>query len=86
MIVRAIKLLRPNEEWILDGDDYAGLVWLSETSKPTEKEITDLYPAVQAEIEAEQQAKIDAKNSAIAKLEALGLTVSEVEAALGLTK
>jgi hypothetical protein len=86
MIVRAIQKLRPNDEWILNGDDYAGLVWLSETSKPTEKELTDLYPAVQAEMQAEEQAKLDAKASAIAKLEALGLTVTEVEVAFGLTK
>lgn len=84
MIVRAIQLLRPNEEWILNGDDYDGLIWLSETPKPTEQELIDLYPVVRAEIEAEQQAKIDAKASAIAKLESLGLTVTEVEVAFGL--
>jgi hypothetical protein len=71
-------------EWTLDGDDYAGLTWLSETTKPTEKQLTDLWPTVQAELAAEKQAKIDAKASAIAKLQALGLTVQEVEVAFGL--
>jgi len=39
---------------------------------------------VQAEIAAEAQAKIDAKASAVAKLQALGLTVEEVQVAFGL--
>jgi hypothetical protein len=71
-------------EWTLDGDDYAGLTWLSNTPKPTEKQLQDLWPTVQAELQAQAQAKIDAKTSAIAKLEALGLTVDEVEVAFGL--
>jgi hypothetical protein len=25
--------------WILDGDDYSGLTWLSDSPKPTEKEL-----------------------------------------------
>ena len=73
-------------EWTLNGDSYEGLTWLSKTPKPTEQELTNLWPEVQAEIAAKEQAKIDAKASAIAKLEALGLTVKEVEVAFGLTK
>ncbi len=34
----------PDAEWTLNGDDYAGLTWLSDTPKPTEQEITDAYP------------------------------------------
>jgi hypothetical protein len=71
-------------EWTLNGEDYAGLTWLSDTPKPTKKQLEDLWPTVQAELEAAAQAKIDAKASAIAKLEALGLTVEEVEVAFGL--
>jgi len=71
-------------EWIIDGDSYENLNWLSDTPKPTKKQLEDLWPTVQAEIQAKAQAKIDAKASAIAKLEALGLTVEEVEVAFGL--
>jgi len=71
-------------EWTLNGDDYTGLTWLSESTKPTKKALDKLWPEVQAEIAAEAQTKIDAKLSAIAKLEALGLTVQEVEVAFGL--
>jgi len=72
-------------EWTLSGDDYTGLTWLSEGDAPTEAQLKKLWPTVQAEIEAEKQAKIDAKASAIAKLQALGLTVDEVQAAFGLS-
>lgn len=71
-------------EWTLDGDDYTGLTWLSEGDAPTEAQLTKLWPTVQAEIAAEAQAKIDARESAIGKLQALGLTVDEVQAAFGL--
>jgi hypothetical protein len=72
-------------EWTLTGGEYSGLEWLSDTPKPTKKELEDLWPIVQAEIQEAAQAKINAKASAIAKLEALGLTLEEVEAAFGLT-
>jgi hypothetical protein len=71
-------------EWTLNGDSYEGLTWLSDNPKPTKKQLEDLWPTVQAELAAKAQAKIDAKASAIAKLEALGLTVEEVEVAFGL--
>jgi hypothetical protein len=70
--------------WELNGDDYTGLTWLSEGEPPTEAQLKKLWPTVQAEIAAEAQAKIDAKASAIAKLQALGLTVDEVQVAFGL--
>lgn len=74
----------PGSEWTLDGDTYEGLTWLSEGEPPTEAQLKKLWPTVQAEIAAEAQAKEDARLSAIAKLEALGLTVDEVEVAFGL--
>jgi hypothetical protein len=72
-------------EWTLNGDDYQGLTWLSDSPKPTQEELEDLWAEVQAEVAAKAQAKIDAKASAISKLEALGLTVEEVEVAFGLS-
>ena len=71
-------------EWTLDGDNYTGLTWLSDTPKPTKKALEAHWPDVQAEIAAEAQAKVDAKASAVAKLQALGLTVEEVSVAFGL--
>ena len=71
-------------EWTLDGDTYEGLTWLSDSEQPTEGELEALWSVVQAEIEAEAQAITEARLSAIAKLEALGLTVDEVKVAFGL--
>ena len=35
--------------WTLDGDSYDGLVWLSDTPKPTQAELDALWPQVQYE-------------------------------------
>jgi len=82
----AIVLTRkfPDTLWNLVDDDYAKLEWLSDSPKPTKKALEALWPEVQAEIAAEAQAKIDAKASTIAKLEALGLTVEEIKTVFGL--
>ena len=37
-------------EWTLNGDDYAGLTWLSEGKAPTEKQLEALWPEVQHEV------------------------------------
>ena len=74
-----------DKEWTLNGDSYDGLTWLSDTTKPTEKELSDLWPSVQQEIADEKQARVNAKQSALAKLQALGLTVDEVSAAFGIS-
>ena len=71
-------------EWSLNGDDYAGLTWLSDTPKPTKAALEKLWPQVLAEIDAEAQAKADAKASALAKLEVLGLTADEVREVFGI--
>jgi hypothetical protein len=44
----------PGQEWTLESPDYSGLVWLSETPKPTEKELEALWPEVQYEVAYEQ--------------------------------
>ena len=76
----------PEAEWTLNGDDYAGLTWLSGTAKPTEAALSKVWASVQDEIAAEAQARLDAKASTIDKLKALGLTVEEVNVAFGLSK
>jgi hypothetical protein len=44
----------PGTEWILDGDAWAGLDWLSDTPKPTEAELEALWPQVEYEVAYEQ--------------------------------
>jgi len=41
-------------EWSLNGDNYAGLTWLSEGKAPTEKQLEALWPEVQSEVAHEQ--------------------------------
>jgi len=36
-------------EWTLDGEEYSGLTWQSDTPKPTEKQLSDLWPSVEYE-------------------------------------
>ena len=40
-ITSALPVIRPNSEWILDGEEYSGLTWLPTNTqlKPTEEEI-----------------------------------------------
>lgn len=70
-------------EWVLDGDNYEGLTWISETTKPSKAELDAKWDIVKNEIDAEKQAKTDLKVSAIAKLAALGLTEDEAKAIIG---
>lgn len=70
-------------EWTLNGDDYSGLVWLSESPMPLLAEIEAVYPDAQAAAEAEAAAVAAARESAVAKLAALGLSEVEVAALLG---
>ena len=37
-------------EWTLNGDDYEGLTWLSDSPKPTEAQLEALWPEVQYEV------------------------------------
>ena len=73
----------PDSLWTLDGDDYAGLSWVSDTPKPSKKTLDALWDEVQDLITAEAKAKAEAKTAAQAKLAALGVTVEDLTA-LGL--
>ena len=79
-----LKANYPGSEWTLDGDTYEGLTWLSDTPKPTRQELDDAWPAVQQARANAIAADAAAKQSAIDKLAALGLSVDEIRAAFGL--
>jgi hypothetical protein len=62
--------IRPNAEWTLDGDDYAGLTWLDDSPKPTKKTLDDAWPQVQydnevARIQAERRARYAAETDGL---------------------
>jgi hypothetical protein len=80
------KILLKNyvgKQWTLNGDSYDGLIWLSDTPKPSQSELDALWESTQAAVAAQEQAANDIKASALAKLSALGLTADEIKALLG---
>jgi hypothetical protein len=71
-------------QWSIDNNDYSTLIWHDDTPKPTQAELDAAWPAVQQAQAAAVTAKQAARQSAIDKLAALGLTVDEISAAFGL--
>jgi hypothetical protein len=70
-------------EWTLNGDDYEGLTWLSDTPKPTQAELDALWESTIQQV-ADEKAQADAvKTSALSKLTAIGLTQDEIKALVG---
>jgi hypothetical protein len=63
-------------EWTLNGDDYAGLTWLSNSPKPTKAKLDGEWESVKAELESKAQAKLAAKS---ALLDRLGITTDEAK-------
>ena len=69
--------------WTLNGDSYDGLTWLSDTPKPTQAELDALWESTQATVAEQKAQAIAVKESALAKLAALGLTQDEVKSLIG---
>lgn len=44
----------PGTQWTLNGDDYDGLTWLSDSPKPTQAELDALWPQVKYEVDCSQ--------------------------------
>jgi len=71
------------KQWALNGDSYEGLDWMDSSTKPTKAELDALWESTQTAQTAKKEAETLAKESALAKLTALGLTQDEVKALLG---
>ena len=85
-IFKAIRKINQNAEVSISGSDISAVdtITFENGTQPINKQdILDLVPECLAEIEAEEQAKIDNKQSAINKLKALGLSDAEVQAFRG---
>ena len=82
---QAVASLRPNTEWSMSGDDVEGIIWHTPDVEPlTTAEVeAEILRLEQAAVDAEA-VKVAARESAITKLSALGLNVSEVEAIVGI--
>ena len=85
-IVKAIYKINPSAEVSMSGEDISALdtiIWENGTQPINKQQILDLVPTCLAEIEAEEQDKIDNKQSALTKLSALGLTEAEINSIIG---
>ena len=81
---QAVQSLRPNIEWSMSGDDVEGIIWHTQGVTPlTTAEVeAEMVRLEQAAVEA-QAADAAARESAIAKLAALGLNDAEIKAIIG---
>ena len=81
-IYRAISKINSTAQVSMSGSDISALdtiIWENGTAPIPKQQILDLVPTCLQEIEAEAQAKIDNKNNALSKLQALGLSEAEVK-------
>jgi len=73
-LTQALQYLRPNAEWLLNGDSYEGIEWLdTNQAKPTKEEIEAAIanPLPEPELTVSE------------KLASVGLSIEELKAALG---
>ena len=82
---QAVMSLRPGVEWTMNGDDVENIIWHTEGVQPlTTKEVQAEVKRLEKAAADEAAAKEAAKASALAKLQALGLTEAEAAAIAGL--
>ena len=85
-IIKAIRKINPSAIVSMSGTDISALdtiVWENGTQPINKQDILNLVPECLAEIEAEEQAKITNKQSALNKLKALGLNDAEINSIIG---
>jgi hypothetical protein len=81
-IYRAISKINPNAQVSMSGTDISAvdtIVFENGTAPIPKEQILALIPQVELEMQQEEQAKIDNKNNALSKLQALGLSEAEVK-------
>ena len=81
-IYRAISKINPTAQASMSGNDISALdtiIWENGTAPIPKEQILALIPQVELEMQQEAQAKIDNKNNALSKLQALGLSEAEVK-------
>lgn len=73
-ISRALRIISPNAEWVLIGDNYDDIEWLSDGQKPA-------WAEVKAEIDNPTPTPKPTINE---KLAIVGLNLNDLKTALGL--
>ncbi len=54
----ALSSLRPNSQWVLIGDDYSGLEWLSDDVPPSEEELLEEAERLQKEYDSKEYQRL----------------------------
>ena len=82
MIIEAIQKINPNSEIVVRGSDIdtCKIEFLNGTPEISKADIKAMMPVVEQELKDATAKKIADKESANAKLKALGLTDDEIEA------
>jgi len=80
MIIEAILKINPNAKVSVNGDDINQITWHEDTTPISKEDIQAQIPIVEQEMADAAAQKIADKESANAKLRALGLTDDEIEA------
>ena len=79
-IIKAIQKINPTAQVSVSGDDINSIIWENGTTPIPVADIQAQIPIVEQEIADAAAKKIADKESANAKLKALGLTDDEIEA------
>ena len=81
---QAVMSLRPDTEWSMNGDDVENIIWHTDGVEPlTVAEVEAEMQRLEQEVLDVEAAKVAARESAMSKLAALGLSDSEVQAIVG---
>ena len=80
----AVRHIYPNAEFSMINDDVSMITWVGEEfPTPTAKQLSDAIKTLEDKESQDILDKEEAKNSALSKLQALGLTEAEAKAIAG---
>jgi len=77
-----LSMLIPTGGWVIVGDDFDSIRYDEGVSPITKKQFDEGFAAYDAWKQAQEAQAVEAKESAIAKLNALGLTQEDIVALL----
>ena len=83
MIIEAILKLNPTAQVVVNADDINQITWHNGTTPISKEDIEAMIPIVEQELKDAEANKLAKKESAKAKLAALGLDEDEINSIIG---
>ena len=83
ILVDTILKINPKADFSIKENDINQIIWLNNTTPIAKSEIEAMIPIVEQEIANEEANRLAKKESAKAKLAALGLDEEEIKAIIG---